>query len=97
MPSKRHVNANSLKTISEKTGLAEGEEAVRKILREVFRGQKISTKKLATLSQLPVPVTAAVRRELEHAGLLARNGGAFLTEKGRKFVRNSLDLYIHKR
>jgi hypothetical protein len=86
-----------LKTISKKAELKEGEEAVRKILREVFRSKKISTKELAQLTQLPVPVTAAVRKELEKAGLLARNGGAFLTEKGKEYVKKQLGLTYQQR
>ncbi len=39
-----------------------------------------------------MPVTAAVRRELEKENLLARNGGAFLTKKGEKFVKEQLGL-----
>ncbi len=91
-PERDQNKSNLLKIISEKSELEEGEEAVRKILREVFRSQKISTKELAYLTNLPVPVTAAVRRELENKGLLARNGGAFLTEKGEKFVKEQLGL-----
>lgn len=93
-PERYQDKSNLLKIISEKAELEEGEEAVRKILREAFRSQKISTKKLAYLTHLPVPVTAAVRRELENEGLLTRNGGAFLTEKGEKFVKDQLGL-IH--
>jgi len=86
-----------LKIISKRAELEEGEEAVRKILREAFRSKKISTKELAYLTNLPVPVTAAVRRELENEGLLTRNGGAFLTEKGEKFVKDQLGLIYPQR
>jgi predicted methyltransferase/ribosomal protein S18 acetylase RimI-like enzyme len=86
-----------LQTISSKTKLKEGEEAVRRILREIYRQGKIGTKQLADLTMLPVPVVAAVRRELENASLLGRAGGAFLTEKGRRFVTGPLGLaYPHR-
>jgi predicted methyltransferase/ribosomal protein S18 acetylase RimI-like enzyme len=81
-----------LKTISERAHLEEGEEAVRKALREVFRSRKMGTKELAASIQLPVPVTAALRRELENEGFLARDGGAYLTEKGEEFVKKQLGL-----
>jgi len=98
MRQERHQDkSNLLKVISEKAELEESGEAVRKILREVFRNQKISTKELARCTQLPVPVTAAVRRELESEGLLARNRGAFLTKKGEKFVREQLGLVFSQR
>ncbi len=93
MQQKRHQgNSDLLKAVSEKARLEEGEEAVRKVLREVFRSRKVGTKELAYLTQLPVPVTAAVRRELEKKGLLGRNGGASLTEAGEKFVSEKLGL-----
>ncbi len=78
--------------ISKKTKLEEGEEAVRRILREIFKNRKVSTKKLACLAKLPVPVTAAVRKELEKEELLARKGGALLTGRGEKFVKEQLGL-----
>ncbi len=78
--------------ISEKAKLDEGEEAVRRVLVEVFKNRKIGTKKLAYLTKLPVPVTAAVRKELESEELLARKDGALLTEKGEKFVKEQLGL-----
>jgi predicted methyltransferase/ribosomal protein S18 acetylase RimI-like enzyme len=96
-PERYQDKSDLLRIISEKAELEEGEEAVRKILREAFRSQKISTKELAYLTNLPVPVTAAVRRELENEGLLARNEGAFLTKKGEKFVKDQLGLiYPHR-
>jgi predicted methyltransferase/ribosomal protein S18 acetylase RimI-like enzyme len=66
--------------------LREGEEGVRKILREILRNKKISTKELAKLTLIPVPTVAAVRKELEKAGLITRAEGAFLTPQGEKFV-----------
>ena len=96
-PEKHQNKASLLKIVSKKADLEEGEEGVRKILREVFRNERISTKELAFNTQLPVPVTAAVRRELEKEDLLARNGGAFLTEKGEKFVKKQLGLVYPQR
>lgn len=89
-PEKNQRNAILLKLVSEKTKIMEGEEAVRKILREIFRRGKVSTKELASLTRLPLPITAAVRRELENEGLLSRERGAFLTDKGKKFIKEQL-------
>lgn len=86
-----------LDSISLKAKLEEGGEGVRKTLREVYRSRKISTKKLAYLTGLPVPVTAALRRELENEGLLARKDGACLTAKGERFVTKQLGLTIQRR
>ncbi len=81
-----------VKAISARMSLKEGEEAVRRVLREVYRRGKIGTKDLARAARLPVPVTAAIRRELEKGGILARKGGATLTEQGEKYVRERLGL-----
>ncbi|MFQ6068224.1 MAG: GNAT family N-acetyltransferase [Candidatus Bathyarchaeia archaeon] len=97
MQAKREQNqSNLLKIISEKTDIEEGEEAVRKILREVFRSRKISTKELSYFTQLPVPITAAVRGELENEGFLTRDKGAVLTEKGRKFTKQLGFIYSQR-
>ncbi len=89
--------SNLLDSISLKAKLEEGGEGVRKTLREVYRSRKISTKKLAYLTGLPVPVTAALRRELENEGLLTRKDGASLTAKGERFVTEQLGLTIQRR
>jgi predicted methyltransferase len=85
-------SANLLESISERTHLPEGKEAVRRILREVYRHRRIGTKDLAYVTRLPVPVVAAVRRELEKSGLLSRKGGAILTEEGEDYVTRILGI-----
>ncbi len=95
MQSEKH-GAGLLEAVSERAQLREGPEGVRKVLREIFRNQKIGTKELAIQTQLPLPVVAAVRRELEKEGVVARNGGAFLTPMGEKFAQKQLGLvYKH--
>ena len=47
--------------------------------------------------KLPVPVVAAIRRELEHEELLARNGGASLTRKGTTFAKEHLGLTFRQK
>mgnify|MGYP000100093039 FL=1 len=83
---------NTLKTISKRARLSEGEEAARRILREIYRYGRIGTKDLAYATRLPVPVVAAVRRELEKMGLVSRKAGAVLTSKGEEYVKNILGL-----
>jgi len=85
-----------LKIISQRARLAEGEEAVREILREIYRHGRIGTKDLAYATRLPVPVVAAVRRELEKAGLVTRRAGAVLTSKGEEYVKTVLGLSIRE-
>ena len=81
-----------LAIISQRARLPEGEEAVRRILREVYRHGRIGTKDLAYATRLPVPVVAAVRRELEKIGLMARRAGAILTSEGEEYVKRVLGL-----
>ena len=77
--------------------LKEGEEAVRRVLREIHRRGKVGTKDLARATRLPTPVAAAIRRELEKAGLVARKGGAVLTETGKEFVEGVLGMVADHR
>jgi len=86
----RRENDHTIEAIARDMNLKEGEEAVRRILAEVHRRGKVGTKDLAKGARLPTPVAAAIRRELEKRGVLARKGGAVLTEKGREYVEGVL-------
>ena len=85
-----------LELIVQRTGIPEGEEAVRRILREIYRHGRVGTKDLAYSTRLPVPIVAAVRRELEKAGLIKRKAGAILTKEGEEYVRDVLGLSIRE-
>jgi len=91
---KEFISSNDaiLRVISQRTHLPEGEEAVRRILREIYRHGRIGTKDLAYATRLPVPVVAAVRRELEKIGLITRRAGAILTSEGEEYMKNVLGL-----
>ncbi len=86
----RPAEGDLVESVAGRMRLKEGEEAVRRVLREVFRHGKIGTKDLAKATRLPVPVTAAIRRELEKEGIIARRGGAVLTERGAGYVKEEL-------
>ncbi len=87
-----------LRELAGKMRLKEGEEAVRRVLGEIHRRGKVGTKDLARATRLPTPVAAAIRRELEKAGLVARKGGAILTETGKEFVEGVLGMVAdHKK
>jgi len=86
------VKSDPLREISSRMRLKEGEEAVRRVLREIYLHGKIGTKDLARAARLPTPVTAAIRRELEKGGLVVRRGGAVLTEAGEKYARDILGM-----
>lgn len=86
-----------LEKISSRVFLEEEREGVRRIIQEVFRSQKISTKELAYRSSIPLPVVAAIRRELEKEGLVKRDGGATLTDRGELWVKEQLGLkFLHR-
>ncbi|TET30097.1 MAG: putative methyltransferase [Candidatus Heimdallarchaeota archaeon] len=80
-----------LEEIASKSQLKEGKEAVRSILREIYRQGTIGTKSLARKIHLPIPTVAAVRKELENTRLIDRvKKGAILTESGLMFVTKEL-------
>lgn len=81
-----------VKLIADRMHLKEGEEAVRRVLISIYRAGKIGTKEIAKDSRLPIPVTAAIRRELERGGLVERRGGAVLSKSGKYYVTSHLGL-----
>ncbi|MDQ3856734.1 MAG: bis-aminopropyl spermidine synthase family protein [Chloroflexota bacterium] len=63
--------------------LQEGPEGVAQVVRLVGSSGRLTLKELARAVHLPVPVLAAMRRELEARGVLARAGGIKLTKLGQ--------------
>ncbi len=85
-----------LEQIARATRLREGPAGVAALLRQLFRQSPLPTGELARRLGWPVPVTAAVRRELEAAGLLVRTpGGSALSESGQRFAGDLLGLSGH--
>mgnify|MGYP001228764041 CR=1 FL=1 len=58
-----------LSDVATSTCLLEGSEGVRKILRNVMKGQPIPLHELSRIVKIPVPIVSAVRRELEKRGI----------------------------
>ena len=81
-----------LDRVATATGLREGREGVVGLLRAVHRLGPGPLNRVAREARLPVPIAAAVRRELEREGLLGRTGGVSLTRAGERFVAGSLGL-----
>lgn len=78
----------TLEQIAQATRLREGPEGVAALLRQLYREAPLSTAALARRLGWPVPVTAAVRRELERAGLVERTpGGSALSRRGRDLAQ----------
>ncbi len=81
-----------LETVAKATSLREGPAGVSAVLRAVYRAGSLRLQDAARAARLPLPVTSAVRRELEKAGLLERKHGLSLTHMGRDFVERDLGL-----
>jgi predicted methyltransferase/DNA-directed RNA polymerase subunit RPC12/RpoP len=83
-----------LDTVARATRLREGPAGVAAVLRAVYRAGALRLQDAAREARLPLPVTTAIRRELEKAGLLERKHGLALTERGRAFVETTLGLGV---
>jgi predicted methyltransferase len=81
-----------LETVARATRLREGPSGVAAVLRAVYRAGSLRLQDAAREARLPLPVTTAIRRELEKAGLLERKHGLSLTAAGRGFVEGALGL-----
>jgi hypothetical protein len=83
-----------LDAVARATRLREGPAGVAAVLRAVYRAGALRLQDAAREAWLPLPVTTAIRRELEKAGLLERKHGLALTETGRAFVEATLGLGV---
>jgi N4-bis(aminopropyl)spermidine synthase len=65
-----------LKRVAERAQLREGSQGIESVLRAIFRaqhdlkGEPLTGRALARIVRLPVPVVTAIRRELEHEGVV---------------------------
>jgi predicted methyltransferase len=82
----RSLKPSLIATIATATRLQEGEEGIKRILREISLHERLSTRDLARAVNIPVPVIGAVRRELEKAGILLRQAGIVLSPTGQSLV-----------
>ena len=85
-------DASLLETVARATRLREGPAGVAAVLRAVYRAGSLRLQEAAREARLPLPVTTAIRRELERAGMLERKHGLALTAAGRGFVESALGL-----
>jgi predicted methyltransferase/L-amino acid N-acyltransferase YncA/DNA-directed RNA polymerase subunit RPC12/RpoP len=90
---KEDRHSNLLADVANATSLREGPEGVAQILHMVYSAGTISLKGLSRKSAIPLPVLAAVRRELERTNIVSRSaGGISLTEEGIGFIENRLNI-----
>jgi hypothetical protein len=83
-----------LDAVARATRLREGPAGVAAVLRAVYRAGALRLADAAREARLPLPVTTAIRRELEKAGMLERKHGLALTPSGRAFVESALGLGV---
>jgi predicted methyltransferase len=82
-----------LQHIAQAARLREGPAGVESFLRQLHRASPLPLAELARRLGWPVPVAAAVRGELEQAGLVARTpGGVALSTAGQEWAHNKLSL-----
>lgn len=80
-----------LNAVAKACALREGSEGVAQVLRAVHAAQVLSLKELSVSTRVPLPVLAALRRELEKRKILERRGsGLALTSQGLRFLHSSL-------
>ncbi len=76
-----------LEDIAIRTRLREGAEGVARIITAVASEPGQPLIQIARKSRLPLPVAAAIRRELEKENVLVRSGGLNLAEKGLELFK----------
>jgi N4-bis(aminopropyl)spermidine synthase len=69
--------------VAEATSLREGPAGVERFFWTVFQKERWTSRELSQDLRIPIPVVAAVRRELEKRGLLERGDGFRLSSRGR--------------
>lgn len=81
---------NIAKIIKERTALKESEKVVDQLLIELYLRKRLSTKQLGRKVNLPLPIIAAIKKELGKLGIVSEQQGPVLTRKGRLYVEQRL-------
>ncbi|MGF9912165.1 bis-aminopropyl spermidine synthase family protein [Paenibacillus ehimensis] len=81
---------NDLDEISAKVRLEEGSVVIEQLLLECYFSPGISTKELARRTLLPVPVAAAIKKELVKAGALTQENGTRCSRAGTAWIEEEL-------
>lgn len=92
-PEENEPSGDLLADVAKATALREGAEGVSQILHRIYSAGAISLKDLSRKLRIPLPVVAAVRRELERVNIVDRRAqGIGLTELGLRFVEGHLNI-----
>lgn len=77
-----------LRSVADNIGLDDREEGIRRVFFTLYFLKPGSTKEIAKVTRLPLPIAAAIRKEFENNGILQRETGLQLTNKGKELSRN---------
>jgi predicted methyltransferase/DNA-directed RNA polymerase subunit RPC12/RpoP len=72
--------------VADAVGLAEGESGVRDVLRVVARAEPVATSQIGRITELPVPLVAAVCNELRKRGVIDNTRPVRLTAQAREIL-----------
>lgn len=81
---------NYIEEVKTKVRLQEGVQVIEQLLVASYMRPGISTKELARHTYLPVPITAAIKKELIKAGALIQERGVRCTSAGKVYVEHEL-------
>lgn len=84
---------NYLQKVNKSVTIEEGKQAIQNMLINIYFKEGISTKELARVNLLPIPVIAAIKKEFIKYELLTQARGVRLTGKGRLFIEEELGFY----
>jgi len=79
-------------TVARACRLIEGPQGVLNVLDALMNSDRLPTKELAKLAKLPLPVTAAIKKELQKRGIISTDGPATLSASGRSLLEESLGI-----
>lgn len=81
---------NIAEIIKKQTNLKESEEVIHTLLIELYLYKRLSTKQMAGKVSLPLPIAAAIKKELKKLGFVLEQQGTSLTRKGCLYVEQQL-------
>lgn len=81
---------NCIEKIKKNINLEEGSKTIENILITIYLVEGISTKELARRNFLPLPITAAIKKEFIKEKLVIQDRGTRLTSNGIFFVEKEL-------
>ncbi len=83
-----------IEEICKNVQLEEGEKTIENILITVYLKEGVSTKEIARRNLLPIPVVAAIKKELIKRDLVIQDCGTRLTDKGRHYIENQIGFNV---